>query len=226
MINTICCSIAHFDVFIFNEDFLVLDDEHETDFVTCAEIGKFSINDFRQIFQILSIVSRCWSRSVKSTNFRCLIDIWTKDDSFPWFVTRIEIVFKRTRLLFVQGDQKFRARREKNSSSEFFCFQKGNKGTDAEFSKFFRNFHWKIVEAIFVSFSLWKKVSSSVETFSVTQDIDPPTECTPQVVTFRPEFPTNLKTRCLPFGAGKIQLIRSSLLSKSFFFRWTEEKQK
>jgi hypothetical protein len=46
-------------------------------------------------------------------------------------------------------------------------------------------------------------VSSAVETYSLVQDIDPPTDCAPKEITFRPEFPKHLKLRCLPFGSGK-----------------------
>jgi hypothetical protein len=50
--------------------------------------------------------------------------------------------------------------------------------------------------------TLCSLVSSSVETFSLVQDIDPPMDCAPKEVTFRPDFPQQLKLRCLPFGSG------------------------
>jgi len=60
-------------------------------------------------------------------------------------------------------------------------------------------------------------VSSSVETYSLVQDIDPPTDCGPKEVTFRPEFPKKLKLRCLPFGSGKREKFVCVEFNSTFF---------
>ncbi|CAF0985555.1 unnamed protein product [Adineta ricciae] len=80
---------------------------------------------------------------------------------------------------FSVGDHKLRARRQNDSTAELYCFQKNSKGNEAQL------------------------ISSSVETYSLVQDIDPPMDCAPKEVTFRPDFPTDLKLRCLPFGSDE-----------------------
>ena len=49
-----------------------------------------------------------------------------------------------------------------------------------------------------------------METYSLVQDIDPPTNCAPNEVTFRPDFPNGLKLRCLPFGSGTRNFLKRS----------------
>ncbi|CAF2844544.1 unnamed protein product [Rotaria sp. Silwood2] len=46
-------------------------------------------------------------------------------------------------------------------------------------------------------------------------DIEPPTDCAPKEVTFRPEFPKQLKLRCLPFGSDEPKrVIKNSTIKK------------
>ncbi|UJR38143.1 hypothetical protein I4U23_030821 [Adineta vaga] len=80
---------------------------------------------------------------------------------------------------FSVGDHKLRARRQNESTTELYCFQKNSNGNEAQL------------------------ISSSVETFSLIQDVHPPTDCSPKEVTFRPDFPKHLKLRCLPFGSDE-----------------------
>lgn len=91
---------------------------------------------------------------------------------------------------FSLGEQKVRARREKSSTAEFFCLKKQNDDKNIEI------------------------VSSNVETFSLVQDIDPPNECQPKEVTFRPDFPSKLKLRCLPFGSVEPKVFSTKSKSK------------
>jgi hypothetical protein len=61
----------------------------------------------------------------------------------------------------------------------------------------------RFILSIYYKTLVFVSVSSSVETYSLVQDIDPPTDCSPKEITFQPEFPKQLKLRCLPFGSGK-----------------------
>ncbi|CAF0886655.1 unnamed protein product [Didymodactylos carnosus] len=51
------------------------------------------------------------------------------------------------------------------------------------------------------SITISEIVSSSLETFSFVQDLTTPSECIPKPVIFRPDYPSNLRIRCQPFGA-------------------------
>ncbi|CAF0954692.1 unnamed protein product [Rotaria sordida] len=84
---------------------------------------------------------------------------------------------------FTVGDHKLRARHQNDSTAESYCFQRSTNGNEAHL------------------------ISSSVETYSLVQDIEPPTDCAPKEVTFRPEFPKQLKLRCLPFGSDEPKII-------------------
>ena len=53
-----------------------------------------------------------------------------------------------------------------------------------------------------IFFLFFLEVSSSVESYTLVQDIDPPTDCVPNKVIFRPEFPKQVKLRCLPLGSS------------------------
>jgi len=53
-----------------------------------------------------------------------------------------------------------------------------------------------------------------VETFSLVQDIDPSVDCAPKEVTFRPEFPKELKLRCLPFGSDEPKVMITKTKTK------------
>jgi len=54
------------------------------------------------------------------------------------------------KIFFLKGDNKLRARRQNDSTSEFYCFQKNSKGNEAQLSK-------KLIEGveIFILFSRW-----------------------------------------------------------------------
>ena len=102
-----------------------------------------------------------------------------------------------------------RARRQNESSTELHCFQKNANGKEAQLSA---SFLFTLIPRTALSL-----VSSSVETYSLIQDIEPPMDCLPKEITFRPDFPQQLKIRCLPFGAGELQdlpqYVRSSARS-------------
>ncbi|CAF3432636.1 unnamed protein product [Rotaria socialis] len=100
--------------------------------------------------------------------------------------------------LFTVGDHKVRARHQNDSNAELFCFQKSTNGNEAHL------------------------VSSSVETFSLVQDIDPPADCVPKEITFRPEFPQQLKIRCLPFGSDEPKVVVSKSSKKKKKKRLTD----
>ncbi|CAF0720248.1 unnamed protein product [Adineta steineri] len=91
---------------------------------------------------------------------------------------------------FAVGDNKLRARRQNDSTAELHCFQKNTNGNEAQL------------------------ISSSIETYSLVQDVDPPTDCEPKEITFRPDFPKKLKLRCLPFGSDEPKSIGTKSKSK------------
>ncbi|CAF0921845.1 unnamed protein product [Rotaria sordida] len=96
-------------------------------------------------------------------------------------------------LLFPKtGGHKLRAQRQNDSTAEFYCFQRNTNGNEAHL------------------------ISSSVETYSLVQDIEPPTDCEPKEVNFRSEFPKQLKLRCLSFGSNepKIVVTKSTIKKK------------
>ena len=78
-----------------------------------------------------------------------------------------------------------------------YCFQKNTDGNEGQLSEWYSYFTDVVNRLDFLL------VSSEIETYSLVQDIDPSVDCAPKEVTFRPEFPTELKLRCLPFGFGK-----------------------
>ncbi|CAF1539981.1 unnamed protein product [Rotaria sordida] len=80
---------------------------------------------------------------------------------------------------FTVGDHKLRVQRQNDSTAEFYCFQRSTNGNEAHL------------------------ISSSVETYSLVQDIEPPSDYEPKEVNFRSEFPKQLKLRCLPFSSDE-----------------------
>ncbi|CAF1539451.1 unnamed protein product, partial [Rotaria sordida] len=84
-------------------------------------------------------------------------------------------------------DHKLRVQRQNDSTAEFYCFQRSTNGNEAH-----------------------------LKTYSLVQDIEPPTDCEPKEVNFQSEFPKQLKLRCLPFGSDepKIVVTKSTIKKK------------